>query len=123
MEDTEKEILKSVKTLLHINDDASDEILLLIIRDVTDALLSYCRIEVLPRQLVSFIPSLVQRRYEKEKNSGVKSITEGDRRVEYGDENYDFLSEYAARLKPFVSRSVMVPSDMDMEVSADDKSV
>ena len=34
-------------------------------------------------------------------------------------DNYDYLKEYAIRLKPFVSRKVKVPS----EVIADDKSV
>ena len=52
-------------------------------------------------------------------NGGVKSVTEGERKVEYSDDNYDYLKEYAIRLKPFVSRKVKVPS----EVIADDKSV
>ncbi len=121
MGDTKTEILEASKTLLGIENDESDKLIMLLIVEVTDAVLSYCRLEVLPRQLVSFIPTLVAQRFADNKNAGVKSITEGERRVEYRDEDYDFLSAYAARLKPFVSREIKFPSDLEREKN--DKSV
>lgn len=123
MEDVKAEILAAAKLLMGIENDESDELLTLMIDNAIQAVLSYCRLEVLPRQLVSFIPTIVERQLRNNENSGVKSITEGERRVEYCEEDYDFLSEYAARLKPFVSRRVKLPSDLDMEEESNDKSV
>ena len=115
MGDTKNEILDAVKLLLGIKDNDKDDVLMLLIEDTVNSVLAYCRIDVLPRQIVSFIPT----RYTANQNGGVKSVTEGERKVEYSDDNYDYLKEYAIRLKPFVSRKVKVPS----EVVADDKSV
>ena len=112
MGDTKNEILDAVKLLLGIKDNDKDDVLMLLIEDTVNSVLAYCRIDVLPRQIVSFIPTLTVKRYTANQNGGVKS-------VEYSDDNYDYLKEYAIRLKPFVSRKVKVPS----EVIADDKSV
>ncbi len=111
MEETKGEILKSLKLLLGISDSENDGLLELLIEDSIDATLAYCHLEELPRQLVSFIPLLAQKQYRKNVSGGIRAITEGERRVEYDDADYDFLAEYAARLKPFVSRSVKLPSD------------
>lgn len=119
MGDTKTEILTAVKLLLGIENNENDELLVFLIEDTTEAVLSYCRLEVLPRQLVSLIPTIVARKYRSNSNMGVKSVTEGERRVEYCDEAYDFLQEYAMRLKPFVSRKVQVPSEVD----TNDKSI
>ena len=113
MGDTKNEILDAVKLLLGIKDNDKDGVLMLLIEDTVNSVLTYCRIDVLPRQIVSFIPTLTVKRYTANQNGGVKSVTEGERKVEYSDDNY------AIRLKPFVSRKVKVPS----EVIADDKSV
>ena len=108
MGDTKNEILDAVKLLLGIKDNDKDDVLMLLIEDTVNSVLAYCRIDVLPRQIVSFIPTLTVKRYTANQNGCVKSVTEGERKV-----------EYAIRLKPFVSRKVKVPS----EVIADDKSV
>ena len=113
MGDTKNEILDAVKLLLGIKDNDKDDVLMLLIEDTVNSVLAYCRIDV------SFIPTLTVKRYTANQNGGVKSVTEGERKVEYSDDNYDYLKEYAIRLKPFVSRKVKVPS----EVIADDKSV
>ena len=123
MEDTKTEILDAAKLLLGIEDDENDELLMLLIEDTTSAVISYCRIEVLPRQLESLIPTLVARQYRLNAQEGVKSVTEGERRVEYTESNNDFLGEYAWRLKPFVSRSVKLPSDMSIKEENDDQSI
>ena len=113
------EQLGTLKMLLGIKDDEQDSLLSFLIEDTVNSVLAYCRIDVLPRQIVSFIPTLTVKRYTANQNGCVKSVTEGERKVEYSDDNYDYLKEYAIRLKPFVSRKVKVPS----EVIADDKSV
>lgn len=123
MEDMKTEILSAAKAFLEINSDESDELLMILIDEAINAVLSYCRLEVLPRQLVSFIPVIAARQFRSDKNVGVKSVAEGERRVEYCDEDYDFLSEYATRLRPFISRQIKLPSDLDMEEGNDDKSV
>lgn len=115
MGDAKTEMLDAAKLLLGIDNEESDAILTLLIEDTTDAVLSYCRIEVLPRQLESFVPYLAANRFRENGNGGVRSVTEGERRVEYGDENYDFLKAYAERLKPFVSRRVKLPSQLGGE--------
>lgn len=119
MGDTKQEILDAVKLLLGINDNCKDDILMLLIDDTVNSVLAYCRIDVLPRQIASFVPTLVVKRYTLNQNGGVKSVTEGERKFEYSDDNYNYLKEYAIRLKPFISRKVKVPS----EVSNGDKSV
>jgi hypothetical protein len=123
MGDTKNGILKSTKLLLGTQNDDEDELLLLLIDDTINAVLSYCRLEVLPRQLESFIPQLTASRRRAEKTDGVKSVTEGERRVEYADITADFLSEYKSRLSPFINRSVKLPSELGEEEDCDDKSV
>lgn len=113
MEDVKAEILESAKLLMGIETSEHDAALGILIEDTVNEVLSYCRIEVLPRQLVSLIPVIAEKKYRAVINTGVKSLTEGDRRVEYADSDYDYLSAYASRLKPFVSRSVKVPSELD----------
>ncbi len=122
MEDTKIEILDAAKTLLEIKDEKNDELLMLLIDDTVNAVLSYCRLDVLPRTLVSLIPTLTAERYRLNMREGVKSVTEGERRVEYAEGKNNFLSEYAERLKPFVSRNVKLPSDIAVKES-DNESV
>ena len=119
MGDTKNEILDAVKLLLGIKDNDKDDVLMLLIKDTDNSDMTYSRIDVLPTHNETLIPTLTVKRYTANQNGGVKSVTEGERKVEYSDDNYDYLKEYAIRLKPFVSRKVKVPS----EVIADDKSV
>jgi hypothetical protein len=121
MDEAKEQITSSAKVILGIKDDAQDELIGILADDIINAVLSYCRIDVLPRQLIGLIAIIVSEKLRSIDNGGIKSVTEGERRVEYSDENYDFLSEYASRLKPFVSRSVKFPSDLEAEEN--DKSV
>lgn len=61
MGDTKNEILDAVKLLLGIKDNDKDDVLMLLIEDTVNSVLAYCRIDVLPRQIVSFIPTLTVR--------------------------------------------------------------
>ena len=123
MGDTKIEFLDAAKLLLGIKNDESDELLAFLIEDTTEAVLAYCHIDLLPRQLEGFIPQIAARRFAENNQCGVKSITEGERRIEYIGANTDFLSEYTERLKPFMSREVWVPSDKDKGDTKDEQSV
>ena len=61
MGDTKNEILDAVKLLLGIKDNDKDDVLMLLIENTVNSVLAYCRIDVLPRQIVSFIPTLTVR--------------------------------------------------------------
>lgn len=111
MGDTNNGYLNAVKLILGLDNDDADAVLTLLTDDTISAVLSYCRIEVLPRQLEGLIPQLVAEQYKKGVSDGVRAITEGERRIEYSDADYDFLSSCHERLKPFISRRVYVPSE------------
>ena len=68
MGDTKNEILDAVKLLLGIKDNDKDGVLMLLIEDTVNSVLAYCRIDVLPRQIVSFIPTLTVKRYAANQN-------------------------------------------------------
>lgn len=111
MGDTTMEYLDAVKLILGLNDEDSDELLTLLIEDTVSAVLSHCRIEVLPRQLEALIPQIAARLYRGNMSGGVRTITEGERRIEYSGAA-EALPDYYDRLKPFVSRAVSLPSDV-----------
>ena len=112
MEDKKTEFLYAAKLLLEIKDGDSDELLLFLIQETIDAVMSYCHIDVMPRQLEGFIPSMAAARYRDNAAGGIRSVTEGERRVDYGDST-DIMSAYKDRLKPFMSRAVWLPSDLE----------
>lgn len=111
MGDTKNEYIEAAKLILGIDNNDKDALLEALTNDAVNAVLSYCRIEVLPRQLEGLIPQLVSEQYTKNTSGGVKAITEGERRIEYADGDYDFLSAYYERLKPFINRRVYLPSE------------
>lgn len=111
MGDTKNEYLEAVKLILGIDNEDTDALLELLINDTINAVLSYCRIEVLPRQLEGLIPQIAAGQYQRGVSDGVRTIAEGERRIEYSDGDYDFLSAYYERLKPFISGKVYLPSE------------
>lgn len=113
-----KQLVESAKLILGITGNESDGLLEFYVQDTISAILSYCRLELFPRQLEGFAASIAAKRFGEGDSGVVKSVTEGERRVEYRDEEYDFLAAYASRLKPFVSRAACVPSEMDGDADA-----
>lgn len=114
MRDTKPEYLEAVKLLLELNDEDNDGLLLLLIEDTINAVLSYCRIDVLPRQLEGLIPRIAAAEYKRGVSDGIRTISEGERRVEYSDSS-SVLSGYYERLKPFVIRAVCLPSEVESD--------
>lgn len=114
------EVLRNVKMLLGIADNASDGILELLIDDTITAALAYCRIEVLPYQLIGLVAQMTVKSYRAngygtaEAPAEIKSISEGDRSISFEEKNgaNGILNDYEARLKPFVNVKGRVPSDI-----------
>lgn len=113
----ELEILENTKMLLGIKDDTANSLLLFLIKDTINAVMSYCRIVIVPNQLYGLIAQIVaevyrSRGYENPETSRqVKSITEGERRVEF-ESTVSYFNSYLPRLEPFVNRSARLPSEM-----------
>lgn len=121
MENFKDEALNTVKMLLGIEDNEQDSLLSFLIEDCVNLILGYCRIEILPRQLVSLVPTIAADAY-RAKGYGqetapevVKSISEGENSVSYESTtpNSNFLSNYFERLNPFRNRRGYVPSDFN----------
>lgn len=110
-EDYRSQILADTKMLLGIDDDSKDDILEFIIDDTVNMVLAYCRIDILPRQLLGLISQMAASVFGRlDINDGIASITEGDRRIEYRDAGV--FDEYISRLKPFVNIKGTLPSEV-----------
>ncbi len=112
-----KQILRDTKTLLGIDDYSKDEILSIIVDDCVNAVLAYCRIDVLPNQLTGLVAQISAKKYRTEYLSGeagvVSSVTEGDRRIDFSvPEQNGITEDYAERLKPFMNIKGKVPSEV-----------
>lgn len=115
----EQEILENTKMLLKISDSENDALLEFLIKDTLDAVMEYCRIDIIPRQLYGLIAQMSADSFRLQAcNAGgneVKSITEGERRVEFKDGKSagEVFANYAARLKPFMNKSARLISDTE----------
>lgn len=106
------EILRDTKMLLDIDDDSKDGILSFYIDDIENAILAYCRIAFLPRQLYGLVSRIVCDIYSDDDSGAVSSISEGDRKIEF-ESRYDRIIEvYKMRLRPFRNTDGRVPSDI-----------
>lgn len=113
--------LKTLKMLLGIKDNDSDELLSFLIEDAVNMILGYCHIDILPKQLESFVPMIAADVY-RAKGYGkaaapqiVATVTEDKRSFSLRDTNInatDILANYESRLKPFRNRRGKVPSDV-----------
>lgn len=113
----ELEILENTKMLLGLDGEEKDTLIAFLICDMIDAVMAYCRIEVLPRQLYGLIAQMCAGLYRSrgygENTPAVKSVTEGQRRVEF--ENAEGLfADYSKRLEPFINKSARLPSELEV---------
>lgn len=121
MEAVKSEALDRLKMLLGIKDNEQDGLLSFLIDDCINLILGYCRIDILPRQLESLVPTIAADMYrakgygQKTAPEIIKSISEGENSVSYESRNpkSDFLSNYYERLNPFKNRRGYVPSDFN----------
>lgn len=113
----ENEILENTRMLLEAADGEKDAIIEFYIKDTIDAVLKYCRIDVIPRQLYGLIAQIAADMCVLHENGGtVKSVTEGERRVEFesGERSNSVFEGYARRFEPFVNKSARLPSDTEV---------
>ena len=112
-----EEILKDAKMLAGISsaqadgNEAADVKLTFYINDIIEAIIAYCRIEFLPQQLYGLVAQIAAKMYGED-GSNVKSLTEGERRVEFELSAPSVISGYYDRLKPFMNIAGRVPSEV-----------
>ena len=109
-----EEILNNAKMLINVTDNSEDERLTFYINDITDAILAYCRIEFLPKQLYGLVAQIAAKMYadNADGSSNIKSLTEGERRMEFETSAQSVIGDYYDRLKPFMNIAGRVPSEV-----------
>lgn len=111
--------MEKLKLLLNITDDSQDELLRLILNEVEEFVLSYCRVNKVPDKLQDIIPFMAADLYRHKGYgasslpSSVKSISQGNRSVTYetAERHQDVFLEYYKRLNPY--RRARVPSEVN----------
>lgn len=76
-------MLEKLKLILGIEDEQTDEILLLMIEDAITAVLNYCHIKVLPPQLEYVVRELIINNFKLEAGDSIASIKRGDTQITY----------------------------------------
>ncbi|MEY8321981.1 phage head-tail connector protein [Lachnospiraceae bacterium 46-61] len=107
---TPTERLKTLKKLLGVKNDDSDEVLLFTINSTIDMICNYCRLQSIPEKLDNVVLNIAMdlyrsRNFEQQQIEGtVKSITEGDVSVAFDTTNCmnlstsDILKNYKIQL-------------------------
>ena len=106
-----EEILNNAKMLADVTDEKADGRLTFYINDIIEAIIAYCRIEFLPKQLYGLVAQIAAKMYAGG-DSNIKSMTEGERRVEFELSAPSVIGDYYDRLKPFVNVAGRVPSEV-----------
>lgn len=106
-----EEILNDTKLILGIEDESKDELLSFYISDTENAVLSYCRLEFVPKQLYGVIAMIAAELFNSE-TYRISSVTEGDRKVEFKDMSVLLTDSYRKRLDPFKNISGRLPSEV-----------
>ena len=119
MGEYKKQILRDTKILLKKEDSSEDNILNLLIDNCISCVLSYCRLELLPYQLIGFVTNMAVRKYKEmylatDGGGGVvTSITEGDRRIDFSvPDETGLADDFKESLKPFVNRCGRLVSEV-----------
>lgn len=113
-------ILLELKTLLGIDGEEKDSLLMIIIDECIDRVVNYCRRDDFPDGLVSLVPIMAHRAYigggygRAEPTGAVTSIKQGDRTVSYegiASANGDWMDDFISRLEPYRRRRGRLPSE------------
>ena len=119
---TADERLDTAKMLLGLTGTDKDAVLKYLLDDAESMILSYCRIEFLPRPLESVIPSIAADMYRasgygtEDAPKDIQTLSEGSRSVSYKSNRPNretILKNYYQRIKPFKNRKGRVPSECD----------
>ena len=106
--------LNTLKMLLGVTDNSKDDILTFTMNKVTDMVLNYCNIDYIPDRLDNVLINMCIDMYraeslgQEELQGPVKSITEGDVSVSFGNAQnvsdnpgMEFLKNYTLQLDRF----------------------
>lgn len=82
-------MLEQIKIVLGITDTSKDNLINYHIKNISNEVMNYCNIKAIPTNLESFIQNKVISifRYESNENKGIKSMVEGDVKLEFAIEN------------------------------------
>jgi len=98
-------MLEKVKIMLGIkaDDTSCDSILNLMLEDTVTAVLNYCRLKKLPKELEATVRAIVVNKYRSMELNGVEGIKRGDTEVTYfeTDVTEDFTDTQKASLNRF----------------------
>lgn len=108
------EILENAKMLLGLTDGSEDDVISFYIDDITEAVMSYCRLDFLPRQLYGLTAQIAAEMFLCRGHLDIVSLTEGERRVEFKNAARSILAGYGDRLKPFVKTAGRLPSEVTL---------
>lgn len=78
-------MLGQIKLILNIDNEAYDEILELMIEDAIMAVLNYCNIKDLPKQLELVVREIVANSFNTQLEGNVSSIKRGDTQINYSN--------------------------------------
>lgn len=88
---SQNKILDSVKTILDINDDKSDELLKIYVNNANDFILDYTRLPKIPATLGSTVIDMAVFQYRQRELENVKSES-------MGAMGYSFITEYPSNI-------------------------
>lgn len=82
-------MLEKIKIVLGITDTSKDAVITYYIESISNEVMSYCNIKAIPSSLQSLICNKVISimKYENNQYKGIKSISEGDTKLEIAVEN------------------------------------
>lgn len=82
-------MLDEIKLIVGISDNSKDTLINYYIQSITNDVNNYCNLNAIPSQLEGFIKKKVISilKYEMNEYKGIKSIAEGDTKVEVAIEN------------------------------------
>lgn len=80
-------MLEKVKIMLGIkqNDTSCDDVLNLMLEDAATAVLNYCRIKKLPKELEAVVREIVANKHKSIEVDNVESVKRGDTEVTYSE--------------------------------------
>lgn len=78
-------MLDDVKLMLGIEDDKSDTVLNLMLRDAVRSVLDYCHIKILPPGLEPTVRSLVAQQFNIQNEGNISSVKRGDTQISYNE--------------------------------------
>lgn len=78
-------MLDDIKLMLGIEDDKSDAVLNLMLRDAEQSVLDYCHVKKLPPALESFVRNLVVQQFTVQNEGNIHSVKRGDTQTTYNE--------------------------------------